>query len=88
MRLVVADAAKQPGVTLRAALAVEKLPVKDREQPAAQRCILAAARPARQRALERRLDEIVGRMDVARQPQREAPQPGDEFAQCVVVEGV
>ncbi|SQC03329.1 Uncharacterised protein [Clostridium sporogenes] len=86
--VVVADAAEQPAVALRAAFAVEKLSVQDREEPAAQRRVVATARPARQRALERRLDEIVGRVDVARQPEREASQPGDEFAQCFVVEGV
>ena len=82
--VVVADAL--PRVALRAALAVEKLPVQDREEPAAQRRVVAAARPTRQRALERRLDEIVGCVDVARQPERKRRSLGMS-SRSVVVEG-
>ncbi|MNJ73846.1 hypothetical protein D3C77_706970 [compost metagenome] len=68
-----------------AAFAIDKLPVKDGEQPGAQTVLLALLAAPAQGTLDGGLHQVVGATGVAGQPQGEAPQSLEHLAQLLVI---
>ncbi|MNT47741.1 hypothetical protein D3C72_1844820 [compost metagenome] len=62
------------------AFAVDKLPVKDREQPGAQAVLFTLLQSTAEGALDRGLDQIVSATGLAGQAQGETAQALEHFA--------
>ncbi|MCY1249734.1 hypothetical protein D9M72_632960 [compost metagenome] len=78
---------RQPaGMQAITAFAVEKQPVKDGEQPGAQRLRLALLATAAQSALDRGLHQVVGAARITGQPHGKAAQAGQQLAPLVFVQ--